>query len=99
MSKRSVWCNGLKVRIEGRDQLGRDHLRIDPITPFGDGLAQCEDPAFRAKLAHEPNLCTGGCKRTGARQEGHVTKFGNWPSNFRSAAFKRPRPGGCIILT
>ena len=91
MSKRSVLSNGLKVRIDCRDQLGCDHLRIDPIASFGDRRAQRDDPAFGAKFASEANFGARGCQWIGARQKGHVTKFGNWPSNFRSPAPKRSR--------
>ena len=98
MSKRSVLSNGLKVRVDCCDQLGRDHLRIDPIAPFGDRRAQRDDPAFGAKFASEANFCARGCQGIGARQEGHVTKFGNWASNFRSAAFSERALEGALFL-
>lgn len=99
MSKRSMLSNGLKLRIDCCDQLGGDHLRIDPITPFNDSRAQRDDPAFGAKFASETNFGTRRCQWFGARQKGHVTKFGNWRPNFSSSAFsERPREGALFLL-
>ncbi len=98
MSKRSVLSNGLKMWIDCCDQLGRDHLRIDPIAPFSHRRAQRDDPAFAAKFASETNFGTRRCQWIGAGQKGHVTKFGNWASNFRSSAFSERPPEGALFL-
>ena len=65
--------------------------------PLGDCRAQRRDPAIRATFARRVDIRTQKCQWMGARQKGHVTKFGNWRSNFRSPV-PRLRLYGCIIL-
>ena len=98
MSKRSVWASGLKMRINGRHQLGCDPLAIDPVVAVQDRRTQRNEAGFQAQFTCRADIRARDGRWKEARQEGHPRKFGNWPSNFRSA-LTPARRSGCIILT